>query len=209
MRLAEGSYTVTAASPHFITQSANVEIATGSTKNVTLQLAAERAAAPPKTAAKLGMSGWQFPAAWQPDGDHFTRKGGNLCLYTPQGPGTYSFSAAMKRGKQLRWVAHVVNDKNYVEFEIDNENFYRRQVVDGKTKELLKRKHGLTMDQAVAASIQMVVSPAGIVNKLQRPDGWVVLDSWMDPALREGRFGFLIRGRDEVNLSAFWFAGSE
>jgi serine/threonine protein kinase len=207
MHLAEGSYTVTAAAPKFATQSTTVQIATGSTKNVTLQLAAERVA-PPKAVARLGMSGWQFPAAWTPEGDHFTRKGGNLCLYSPQGPGTYAFTATMKHGKQLRWVAHVINDKNYVEFELDNENFYRRQVMDGKGRELVKRKHGLKMDSAVSATIQCIISPAGIVQKLQRPDGWVNLDSWMDPALHEGRFGFLIKGRDEVNLSAFWFAGS-
>jgi hypothetical protein len=208
-RLAEGSYTITASAPHFVAQSTTVEIAPGSTRNVSLQLAAERPVVAPKTVTRIGMSGWQFPAAWQPDGDHFTRKGGNLCLFSPQGPGTYAFAASMKHGKQLRWVAHVVNDKNYVEFEIDNEYYYRRQVVDGKGKELLKRKHGLNMDSGVAASVQVVISPAGIVEKVQKPEGWAVLDSWMDPALQQGRFGFLIRGRDEVNLSAFWYTGSE
>jgi len=209
VHLPEGQYTVTAASPHFITQSASVEIALGSTRNLNLQLAPERVAPPPKTAVRLGMSGWQSPGSWQPDGDHFTRKGGNLCLYTPQGPGTYSFSASMKRGKQLRWVAHVVNDKNYVEFELDSENFYRRQIVDGKGRELIRRKHGVAMPNGIGATIQTKISLTGIVQSIQRGDGWAVLDSWMDPALHEGRFGFLIKGRDEVNLSAFWFAGSE
>jgi hypothetical protein len=173
-----------------------------------LQLAPERAAVA-KTANHVGMAGWQFPAAWQPDGDHFTRKGGNLVLFSPQGPGTYSFAASMKRGKQLRWVAHVVNEKNYVEFEVDNEFFYRRQVIDGKNREVLKKKHGLAMQPAIAATVQVTISPAGISQRIQRPDGWVALDNWADPVLHEGRFGFLIRGRDEVNLSGFWFSGSE
>jgi hypothetical protein len=209
LHLSEGLYTVTASAPHFITQAASVEITTGGTKNVTLQLAAERVVEKKKEVTRMGMSGWQFPAAWTPDGDHYTRKGGNLCLYTPQGPGTYTFTAAMKHGKQIRWIAHQVNEKNYVEFEIDNEYFYRRQVVEGKSKDLVKRKHGLQMQSGVAATVQMTVTPNGIVQRAQGPEGWVVLDNWADPALAQGRFGFNIRGRDEVNLSGFSFTGIE
>jgi hypothetical protein len=208
IHLPEGSYTVTASAPHFTQQSATVEIATGSTRNVTLQLAAERVAPVTKTVNHIGMSGWQFPAAWTPEGDHFTRKGGNLVLFSPQGPGTYAFNATMKHGKQLRWVAHVINEKNFAEFEIDGEYFYRRLVTDGKNKELVKKKHGLSMQQGVSAAVQVSISPAGIVQRIQGPSGWAVLDSWMDPALHEGRFGFMIRGRDEVNLSGFSFVGS-
>lgn len=82
-------------------------------------------------------------------------------------------------------------------------------MVAGRTKDLIRRKHGLTVDSPISVSIQVVISREGIVQKLKRPDGWVALDSWQDPALHEGRFGFLIRGRDELNLSAFWFAGSD
>ena len=210
VHLAEGSYTVTATAPHFNQQSTTVEIATGRTKNVTLQLTPEKVAVEKKAAPpRLGMSGWQSPAAWAPDGDHFTRKGGNLCLYTQQGPGTYSFTASVKRGKQLRWVAHVTDDRDYAEFEVDSEYFYRRLVTGGKSREILKKKHAVAMEDGLAATVQLTISPAGIVQRIHKPDGWVPLDSWMDPALREGRFGFLIRGRDEVNLSAFWFSGSE
>jgi serine/threonine protein kinase len=208
IHLPEGSYTITASAPHFTQQSTTVEIATGSTKNVTLQLAAEHVTQTTKTSNHIGMSGWQFPASWTPEGDHFTRKGGNLVLYSPQGAGTYSFNAAMKHGKQLRWVAHVLNEKNFAEFELDGEYFYRRLVTDGKSKELVKKKHGLTMQPAVNAAVQVSITPGGIIQRVQGPNGWAVLDSWMDPTLHDGRFGFMIRGRDEVNLSGFAFTGS-
>jgi hypothetical protein len=207
--LAEGSYTVTATAPHFVTQSTTVEIAVGTTKNVTLQLAPERVAPQPKQVSRIGMSGWQFPAAWTPEGDHYTRKGGNLCLFSPQGAGTYTFTAVMKHGKQLRWVAHQIDEKNYVEFELDGDNFIRRQVENGKGKDVMKRKHGLTMQSGVAATLQVSITPAGIVQRIQTPNGWAPLDSWMDTSLVHGRFGFDIRGRDEVNLSGFSFTGAE
>ena len=209
VHLAEGSYTVTAALPHFVAHSVTVEIAGGSSKNLTLQLAPETVASAPKpVVVNAGMSGWQDPQGWQPDGDHFTRRGGNLCLFKPQGPGTYTFTASMKRGKQLRWVAHVTDDKNYAQFELDGEYYYRILVTNGKSKELVKKKHGVAM-QPVGATLQVTVSPAGIVQKVQASGAWTVLDSWMGTALHEGRFGFMIRGRDEVNLSGFSFVGSE
>ena len=35
-----------------------------------------------------------------------------------------------------------------------------------------------------------------------------LMDTWMDPALHESRFGFMIKGRDEVNLTGFSFTGT-
>jgi hypothetical protein len=205
--LPEGSYTVTASLPHFVAKSVNVEIAAGGSKSVTLQLEGEHIAPPPKpVVVHAGMSGWQDPKAWQPDGDHFVRHGGNLTLFKPQGAGTYSFTATMKHGKQLRWVAHVLDDKNYALFELDSDNFSRTLVIDGKGKELVKKKHGLKMD-AVGGALQITISPAGIVQRIHTSAGWLPLDSWMGAALHEGSFGFLIRGRDEVNLSDFSFTG--
>jgi hypothetical protein len=81
-------------------------------------------------------------------------------------------------------------------------------ISDGKSREMVKRKHGLSM-QPIAATLQINVSPAGIVQRIQTANGWTVLDSWMGQALHEGRFGFLIKGRDEVSLSGFSFTGSE
>ena len=205
--LAEGSYIVTATLPHFVPKSVNVEIAAGGSKNVSLQLEAERVAPPPKPAVvRLGMSGWRDPKAWQPDGDHFVRRGGNLVLFKSQGPGTYSFMATMKHGKQLRWVAHVIDDRNYAQFELDNDYFYRILVTDGKGKELVKKKHKLKMEE-VGGALQVIISPAGIVQKIHTSAGWLALDSWMGTALHDGSFGFLIRGRDEVSLSDFSFIG--
>jgi hypothetical protein len=207
MHLPEGTYTLTASAPHFVTASQNVDIAVGATKTVNFQLNAEAAPPPPKTPTRVTMSGWQAP--WTPEGDHFTRKGGELDLFAPEGPGVYTFSAAMKKGKQFRWVAHAVDERNYVEFELDDNNFSRSDVIGGKRKNTVKKKHGLNMQDGVSATIQVAVSPAGIVQKIQGPDGKTVIDTWQRPDLVNGRFGILIRGKDEVNLSGFSYVSSE
>ncbi len=207
-RLPVGTYIVSASLPHFVPHSETFEIGGGNTRNIAVGLVAEHVAPAPKPVVHIGMAGWLNPQAWQPEGDHFMRHGGNLILFKPQGPGTYSFTASLKHGKQLRWVAHVVDEKNYAEFELDSENFTRSLVTNGKSNALVKRKHGLPLE-TVSATLQVTISPAGIVQRIQEPKGWAVLDSWMGTALHEGNFGFMLRGRDEMNLSGFSFTGSQ
>jgi tetratricopeptide (TPR) repeat protein len=204
--LAVGQYVVSATLAHYVPHSETFELSGGATKNVSITLAPEKVAVAKPAPVHIGMSGWQDP--WQPDGDHFTRRGGNLCLFKPQGPGTYSFTASLKHGKQLRWVAHAIDEKNYVEFELDSDTFTRALVVNGKAKELVKRKHGISL-QPVEATVQVTITPAGIVQRIQKLGSWSVLDSWTDSTLHEGRFGFLVRGHDEVSLSGFGFTGLE
>jgi hypothetical protein len=105
-------------------------------------------------------------------------------------------------------VAHATDDKNYAEFELDSDNFSRTLVVNGKARELIKRKHGISM-QPVEATLQISITPAGIVQRIRNLGAWSVLDQWSDPSLAKGSFGFLIHGRDEVSLSNFSFTGSE
>ena len=166
VHLAEGSYTITATAPHFRQQSTSVEIATGGTKNVTLQLAPERVAPQPKPVTHVSMSGWQFPAAWTPEGDLATRECAATWCSTARSARTYSFVATMKHGSHLRWVAHLVNEKNFAEFELDGENYYRRLVIDGKTKEIGRKP--LRLSSPVSAAVQLTISAAGIVQKIQQ-----------------------------------------
>ena len=79
-------------------------------------------------------------------------------------------------------------------------------MTDGKANQLVKKKHQLQM-QEVGGALLITISPAGIVQKIHTSAGWLALDSWMGTALHEGSFGFLIRGKDEVNLSDFSFMG--
>ena len=71
----------------------------------------------------------------------------------------------MKHGRQLRWVAHVLDDKNYAEFELDSDNFTRALVINGKAKELVKRKHGMSL-RPVRRPCRSPSLPSGIVQRI-------------------------------------------
>jgi hypothetical protein len=141
------------------------------------------------------------------------RKGGGFLIYhTTSGPGHYVFSLQLRKGggflkaKRLRWFLAYQNTKNYVLFEVDGKRFTVRQVVDGKSEELLKAPFDNDPENYV--QIDMGVRPDS-VNVRLKPEG----GSWQDMGtvrapgedFTKGKFGILISGNDEVGVSTVHF----
>jgi hypothetical protein len=103
------------------------------------------------------------------------------------------------------------DDRNYVLFHLDKNDFRRIQLINGKRTELVKKPHGLSMVDSLSATVQVEVAPGSIVNRVRNGDQWVVLDSWSAPERNfvQGRFGIVINGKDEVHLSNFSFTAKE
>jgi len=141
------------------------------------------------------------------------RKGGGFLIYhTTTGPGHYVFSLQLRKGggflksKRLRWFLAYQDTKNYVLFEVDGKHFIVRQVVDGKSDELLKAPFDNDPERYV--QIDMAVKPES-VNVRLKPEG----GSWQDMGnvrapgedFTKGKFGILISGNDEVGVSTVHF----
>jgi hypothetical protein len=214
LELDEGSYTVSARAPGYIERSERVQVAAGQTASVSFALAHEQRK---PTVATLGMEGWDS-TAWTAEGQWFVRRGGGSVLYKPSGsPGVYSFALMLAagggvfRGKSLEWVLDYHDDRNYVLFHLDKNDFRRIQLVNGKRTELVKKPHGLSMGDSLSATVQVEVTASSVVNKVRNGDQWVVLDSWTSPDrnFSQGRFGIIVSGKDEVRLSNFSFTAKE
>jgi hypothetical protein len=214
LELDEGSYTVFARAPGFMEHSEHVQVAAGQTVSVSFALAQEKRK---PTATALGMEGWDA-TAWTAEGQAFVRRGGGSVLYKSSGsPGVYSFTVTLAagggvfRGKSLEWVMDYHDDRNYVLFHLDKNDFRRIQLINGKRTELVKKPHGLSMVDSLSATVQVEVAPGSIVNRVRNGDQWVVLDSWSAPERNfiQGRFGIVINGKDEVHLSNFSFTPKE
>jgi hypothetical protein len=141
------------------------------------------------------------------------RKGGGFLIYhTTSGPGHYVFSLQLRKGggflkaKRLRWFLAYQNTKNYVLFEIDGKRFTVRQVVDGKSDEIMKAPFDHDPENYV--QIDMGVRPDAVTVRL-KPEG----GSWQDMGtvrapgedFTKGKFGILISGNDEVGVSTVHF----
>jgi tetratricopeptide (TPR) repeat protein len=192
LNLAAGTYTLTARTTERFTRSSTVEVTAGQSKTVDLAL------------APSGMSKWDDPGAWKQEGDSFTRKGGDFVLYgVAPASGTFVFSAMLTKGHLLQWVLNYSDPKNYVLFQMDDNNFYRTVIHNGeKRDEIIVPDKG---DKKSFRTLQIRVSPTEIVHQVKQGNSWIVLDRWTQTGtnLSLGKFGFYLPGNDQVALSSF------
>jgi len=192
LNLAAGTYTLTARTAERFTRSSTLEIVAGQSKTVDLSL------------APSGMSKWDDPGAWKREGDSFTRKGGGFVLYgVVPASGTFVFSAMPAKGHLLQWVLNYSDSRNYVLFQMDDNNFYRAVIRNGeKTDQIIVPDKG---DKKSFRTVQIRVSPTELIHQIKQGNSWIVLDRWTQPGvnLSQGKFGFYLHGNDEVALSSF------
>jgi hypothetical protein len=192
LNLAAGTYTLTARTAERFTRSSTLEVIAGQSKTFNLSL------------APSGMSKWDDPGAWKHDRDSFIRKGGDFVLYgVVPASGTFVFSAMLTKGHLLQWVLNYSDPKNYVLFQMDDDNFYRTVIRNGeKTGEIKVPDKG---DKKSFRTLQISVSPTELVHQIKHGDHWTVLDRCKQPGvnLSLGKFGFYIPGNDQVALSSF------
>src|SRR5207245_1494696 len=117
LNLAAGTYTLTARTAERFTRSSTLEVIAGQSKTLNLSL------------APSGMSKWDDPGAWKHERDSFIRKGGDFVLYgVVPASGTFVFSAMLTKGHLLQWVLNYSDPKNYVLFQMDDDNFYSTDI---------------------------------------------------------------------------------
>jgi hypothetical protein len=192
LNLAPGTYTLTARTAERFTRSSTFEVIAGQSKILDLSLAPN------------GMSKWDDPSAWKHEGDSFIRKGGDFVLYgAVPTSGTFAFSAMPTKGHLVQWVINYSDPKNYVLFQMDDNNFYRTVIHNGeKRDQIIVPDKG---DKKSFRTLQIRVGPTEVIHQIRHGNSWTVLDRWMQPGanLSLGKFGFYIPGNDEVALSTF------
>jgi tetratricopeptide (TPR) repeat protein len=192
LNLAPGTYTLTARTAERFTRSSTVEVMAGQSKALDLSL------------APSGMSKWDAPSAWKQEKDSFIRKGGDFVLYgAVPSSGTFVFSGMPTKGHLLQWVINYSDPKNYVLLQMDDNNFYRAVIRNGKkADEIIVPDKG---DKKSFRTFLIRVSPTEVVHQIKHGDSWTVLDRWTQPGanLSLGKFGFYLPGNDEVAISSF------
>ncbi len=192
LNLAAGTYTLTARTADSFTRSSTLEVMAGQSRTLDLAL------------APSGMSKWDNPGAWKKEGDSFIRKGGDFVLYNDgAASSTFVFSAMPAKGRLLQWVLNYSDPKNYVLFQMDENNFYRTVIHNGqKTDAIIVPHKG---DKKSFRTLHVRVSATEIVHQVKQGYSWTVLDRCTQPGvnLGLGKFGFYIPGNDEVAVSSF------
>lgn len=192
LNLAPGTYTLTARTPDRFARSSTLEVMAGQSKTLDLSL------------APAGMSKWDDPGAWKQERDSFIRKGGDFVLYgAVPVSGTFVFSAMPAKGHLLQWVLNYADPKNYILFQLDDNNFYRSVIRNGeKTNEIKIPEKG---DKKGFRTLRIRISTTELLHEIKDGDNWTVVERWTQPGVKfgSGKFGFYIPGNDEVALSSF------
>lgn len=192
LSLPGGTYTLSARTADGFMSSSTFEVIAGQSKTLDFSL------------APTGMSNWEDPAAWKPEKGSFIRKGGDFVLYgVAPTSGTFVFSAMLVKGHLLQWVLNYRDPKNYVLFQMDDNNFYRTVIRNGQKSDQIIVPH--KVDKKSFRTLHVRVSPAEIVHLIKQGDSWTVLDRWTLPGanLSLGKFGFYLPGDDQAALSSF------
>jgi len=192
LNLPAGTYTLTARTAERFERWSTLEVIAGQSKTLDLAL------------APSGMSKWDDPGAWKQEKNSFIHKGGDFVLYgVVPTSGTFVFSAMLTKGHFLQWVLNYTDPKNYVLFQMDDDTFYRTVIRNGEKRDEIKIPN--KSDKKSFRTLEIRVSPTGLVHQIRHGNNWTVLDRWTQPGANVslGKFGFYIPGNDQVALSSF------
>jgi len=210
LSLAEGTYTVVASAPRYQDATATVHVSPDGTSVATLAMKAAPVAAAPKPAVappaapvSFLLADWFKTGEWTREGQTLRRQGGNFVLVPLElTAATIRFTAMSLHGKRLEWIAGYRDAKNYYLFQMDDMNFNRTEVVDGKHSKTAKVPHQAHRDAYNTFTID--ITPRGISHSISHDQQSLLLETWEPAAgFPAGKFGFLIEGKDEIGLTEF------
>jgi hypothetical protein len=205
LSLAEGTYTVMASAPRYQDATVTVHVSPDSTAVATLSMNGipAKSAVPVASANDWLLNDWLKTGGWTHDGQALTRKGGDFVMVPLNlADANIQFTALGLHGKHLAWVEGFRDAKNYYLFQMDDTNFSRTEIVDGKHLKTVKIPHLARRDTYVTLNVE--ITPSGIRHSIARDQQWHTLDDWQPaggPKL--GKFGFYVQGHDEIALSDF------
>ena len=205
LSLPEGAYTITGSAPRYQDATASVRVTARKTvaASLTFKPIEGQGGGAGGQGGSFSLTDWQKTPGWTLEGGVLVHRGGDFVL-APMDitQGKMQFSLLSLKGKRLEWVAGYRDPKNYYLFQIDDKNFIRSEVVNGKRTELAKVPHASDRKKYIGLSI--VISPKGIATSIAHDQQWQVIDNWESTdALAHGKFGFNVPGKDEIALGDF------
>jgi tetratricopeptide (TPR) repeat protein len=206
LTLPEGSYIITGSAPRYQDATAAVRVTARKTVAASLTfkpIEGQGGGGPAGQGGTFNLTDWQKTPGWTLEGGVLVHRGGDFVL-TPMDitQGKMQFSLLALKGKRLEWVVGYRDPKNYYLFQVDDKNFIRSEVVNGKRTEMAKVPH--MSDRKKYIGILISITPKGITHSFANDQQWQVIDNWESTeALARGKFGFNVPGKDEIALGDF------
>jgi hypothetical protein len=204
--LTPGTYVFLSRAQGYSDRTERVTVAGGDNKAVDLTLKKDAVVIQQPTVRNGTIS--DLDGSFTRDGEAYVQKGPKeVMLKFPQTAGVVSFTVRPVKGKRVRWMVNYKDARNYAFFELEKNKITRREVVNGRDRKLGDNKFP---DQE-AIQVQIDVRNGALIHRVNVGGNWTVVDNWVDGARNfgEGRFGFVVEGKDEIALSNFTFVPSK
>jgi serine/threonine protein kinase len=205
LQVPEGTYRLSGTAAGYQPGSTTVRVAAG--RAATAALALKKIEAKPAVQQPvLTLADWEKAGGWTREGGILTRRGGNVVV-APLAPmaGSYHFTILLQRGSRLEWLVAYQDDRNYIQYQLDKNNFSRAEILNGRRSNPARTPHGVDRDSYV--SVQIDVSKEAVRHRIRRGEKWEFLDEFRKAGgdLLAGPFAFRVGGRDQIALSEFRF----
>ena len=190
--LTEGDYTFTAKANGYLEKSAMEHISWDSVHAVDLT---QTAAQPSFTIADWGKGVWTATTGY------FERNGGGFILF-PTPLGYVQFTTHMQGGKNhAQWLLGYVNEKNYIQCEIDDDGFQVVRVSETKKSEVLATKKGVP--KSTWYTIRISIRQNGATFSLQNGNESQPLADVAETGFAGNKFGFYVPSGQQLDLANF------
>jgi hypothetical protein len=207
--LPEGTYTISGRAPDYEEAKTIVKVVSG--KDVAAVLVFKKSAGK-ATAGELprslSLADVEKAGGWSKENNILMRVGGNYVLLpVSTGPGTYSFTAMMQKGKRLDWVFAFTDAKNHIAYELNDDHLDRMEYIEGKRQNQNKPKLRVKLDQWIQVTVEVTAN--SIVTSIQQESNkYAAVDKFDNPKSGvKGKFGFRVPGKDKLAVGGFTYAG--
>ena len=203
LSLSPGTYTVAASAVGYRDYAAMARVDPGQSKTVSLLMELDESL---RRGPVSVLEDWGNSPGWMREGRLLVRCGGKFVLAPIKpGPGTYVFTAILKKGRRLEWVVNYRDERNYLLYQLGKSFFHRIEVRKGERSTPVKLRHTLHRNEFLTVRIE--VSGDSIVQRAEQNGRSVVLDEWKHSGAEftRGRFGFHVPGRDQIALREITF----
>ena len=202
--LTAGTYTLTGKAPGYTDATVTVQVKPGDVATAELKLNKEAVNVPKTPAVR---NEWERPNEWSNENGWLVHRGGNFVPYAAKpSTGVFTFTVQLLKGgvfhKHIQWRVGYVDEKNYVNFQLDKKSLESKIVTNGKQTNRPK----IELDAQEPFMMQVEITPETVITRMHEGGQWVVVDRLTKAGVNDGKFGFYIPGSDEIAISNFSFS---
>lgn len=199
--LQPGSYLITASAKGYIERVERLALTGGETRPLDLTLKKEAVITPVAPVVRAGTIA-DLEGSFTRDGDAYIQKGPATVMFrAAQTQGVITFTVRPIRGKKIKWMIGQKDARTFSLFELEKNKLVRKDANGKKLSESAK------FDPQDVFQVRIDIRNGAVIHQINIGGAPTTVDNWQDTLrnFADGRFGFIVDGKDEIAITDFRF----